>query len=176
MKRRIPAQKKIRRPSRAAARTDLDPEFLFLDLVDPTGLRLRGLDLEAVLLGGGGEKSAHAVSLPIGGLLDLGKRGALGPADQFLDLRSLALSTRCAGLAGSLRLLAGLGGRVRWFRFFALCGFLALGRVLLWAGTLPRGGLLRRNGGALFRNTCGVFGGSGFCIHGGESFLRLVGA
>jgi hypothetical protein len=40
-----------------------------------------------------------------------------------------------------------------------------------------RGGLLRRDVRAMFRNSGGVFGNSGFCVrHGGESFLRLVGA
>jgi hypothetical protein len=42
---------------------------------------------------------------------------------------------------------------------------------------LLRGGLLRRDVRALFRNSGGVFGDRGFCVrHGGESFLRLVGA
>jgi hypothetical protein len=38
-------------------------------------------------------------------------------------------------------------------------------------------GLLRRNVRALFRNSGSVFSNSGFYVcHGGESFLRLVGA
>jgi hypothetical protein len=52
-----------------------------------------------------------------------------------------------------------------------------LGRALRRAGTLLRGGLLRRDVHALFRNSGGVFGNCGFYIrHSGESFLRFVGA
>src|ERR1019366_3125329 len=47
---------------------------------------------------------------------------------------------------------------------------LALGRALLLAGSLLRGGLLRRDGRALFRNG-GGFGGVGFCVlHGAYPF------
>src|ERR1700674_2842554 len=55
---------------------------LLRDLVGAlSGLALRGLDLAAVLLGGGGDEAADAVSLPLGGLHDLGKRGAFGASD-----------------------------------------------------------------------------------------------
>jgi hypothetical protein len=58
-----------------------------------------------------------------------------------------------------------------------LAAFWPLGAAFLGLAPFLRGGLLRRDVRALFRNGGGVFGNSGFCVrHGRESFLRLVGA
>jgi hypothetical protein len=59
------------RPQKAAALTNGgNPEILLPNLVYAiAGLGLGGLDLEAVLLGGGREETTHAVGLPISGLL-----------------------------------------------------------------------------------------------------------
>jgi hypothetical protein len=67
------SRQKSRQPSRAAACGHLDRECLFFDLVHAVAsFGLCGLDLEAVLLGGGREEAPNAVRLPIRGLLDLG--------------------------------------------------------------------------------------------------------
>ncbi len=58
------AAKKAANPRGRRPVEKLDPECLPFDLVDAiAGLRLRGLDLEAVLLGGGREEAPHAVGL-----------------------------------------------------------------------------------------------------------------
>jgi hypothetical protein len=123
-------------------------------------LGLPGLDLEAVLLGGGSPLSAVR-SVP-------------------------GFSPPCSRRAACWRPWRGRAWRPSfrpWLPSSArlwLCGhgaFLALGRALLLGGALLRGGLLRRNVRALFGNGSGVFGCSSFCVrHSGESFLRLVGA
>jgi hypothetical protein len=77
---------------------NLDPESLFLDLVYAiAGLGLRGLDLEAVLLGGGREEAPDRMFLPIRGFHNLGQARPLGPPDQPQDLCALALGARRAG-------------------------------------------------------------------------------
>jgi hypothetical protein len=98
-------------------------------------LSLRGLDLEAVLLGGGREKAPDRMLLPIRGLLDLGQGRPLGTPDQFQDLCALALGARSAGVLGlgGFGLLAGLG---LLLRFGGLGAFLGFGRALLLAGPL----------------------------------------
>jgi hypothetical protein len=58
------------------------------------GFILRGLDLEAVLLGRGGQEAADTVGLPGSCLPDLGKCGSLAPADHFDDLGALAFGAR----------------------------------------------------------------------------------
>jgi hypothetical protein len=110
-------------------------------------LGLRGLDLEAVL--------------PIPRLLNLGESRPLRPADQFQDLRALALGARRAGFlgVGGFGFFAGLGLLLRREgRGFALSAFLGFGRALLLAGALLRGGFLRRDVRDVFRDTGGVFG------------------
>src|ERR1700682_2330975 len=89
-----------------------DPEILLPNLVYAIArLGLRGLDLEAVLLGGGREETPDRMFLPIRGFHDLGQGRPLGPPDQFQDLRALALGRRAGflGLGGRFGLLAGLG-------------------------------------------------------------------
>ncbi len=87
-------------PSQVAASTR---RFLLLSLVYAiAGLGLGGLDLEAVLLGGGREKSPDRMFLPIRGFHDLGQARPLRPPDQFQDLCALALGARRAvSLAGA---------------------------------------------------------------------------
>src|SRR5207248_1815475 len=100
--------------------------------------------------------------------------------NQRQDHRAFALGARRTGVLGA----GGLGGLFADFGFllgrgvgFAFGGFVAFWRALLLAGTLLRGGPLRRNCRALFRNGGGVLGSSSFCVrHAGGSFLRLVGA
>src|SRR5437868_8676235 len=159
-------QKKAANPRGRRPQSGLDSESLFLDLVHAiAGFGLGGLDLEPVLLGGGGEKSAHAMRLPVRSLHDLGQAGALGPPDQVQDFCALALGARRAGFLGSsglAGLFTGLGILLgRRLGLATLGGFLALGRALLLGGTLLRGSLLRRNRGALFRNGISGFGGGG---------------
>src|ERR1035437_9951524 len=138
-------------------------------------LVLGGLDREAHLLGEvSADEAPDAVVLPVGGLGDLGHRRALRAAQEVQDdalfrelARHLGLFHFCGLLAGDLGLglllrrgLGLLGGFLR-----ALVG---LGRVLLLAGSLLRGGLLRRDLRALFRNGGGFGGVGGFCVlHGG---------
>jgi hypothetical protein len=124
---------------------------LFLDLINPIPrLSLRGLDLEAVLLGGGRKKTTDRMFLPIRGFHDLGQGRSLGPPDQFQDLCARALGARRAGFLGlgGFGLPAGLGFLLR---FGGLSAFLGFGRALLLAGPLLRGRLLRRDVRALFR-------------------------
>src|SRR5262249_40091175 len=143
---------------------------LLLDLVHAVAsLGLRGLDLEAVLLGGGREKPAYAGGPPVRGFHELGERRALGSPDQFQDLRALALGAgrlRLLGGGGLGSLFASLGVFLRrgGLGFAALGCFLALGRALLLAGTLLRGGGFRRNGRALFRNGGGCAAGGGIYV------------
>jgi hypothetical protein len=76
----------------------VDPESLFLDQVDAiAGFALRGLDFQAVLLGGGREEAPDRMFLPIRGFHDLGQGRPFGPPDQFQDLCSLALGAWRAG-------------------------------------------------------------------------------
>ena len=130
----------MRPPDRKKAATlagsGFDPDAgsgLLLDLVDAVAsFGLRGLDLEAVLLGGGGEEAADAVRLPVGSLLDLGQGRALGPSDQFENLCALALGARGAGVLGGLRgLLGRLAGFVGAAALAPLAGFLPLGASFL---------------------------------------------
>jgi hypothetical protein len=86
--------------------------MLLLDLVYAiAGLGLCGLDLDAVLLGGGREEAPDAVRLPIRGLLDFSEASPLGPPNHFQDYRALALGARRAGFlgVGGFGLLPGLG-------------------------------------------------------------------
>src|SRR5436190_7799160 len=56
-----------------------------------------------------------------------------------------------------------------------LAAFRPLGAAFFWVAPLLRGGLLRRNCRALFRNGGGGIGGGSFCsLHRGESFLRFA--
>ena len=85
---------------------------LLLDLIYAIArLGLGGLDLKAVLLGGGREEAPDAVGLPIRCFHNLGEARALGPPNQFQDLCALALGARRAGFlgVGGFGLLAGLG-------------------------------------------------------------------
>src|ERR1700674_859176 len=129
-----------------------------------SGLALGGFDLDAVLLGGGGDEAADAVGLPLGGLHDLGKRGAFGASDHLQDLRALALGARGAGPPGGGGGLGGLFARLRGLLrrgglgVGALGSFPALGRALLPGSAFPRGGLLRRDVRAPFRNGGGCVG------------------
>src|SRR5579883_3416096 len=105
---------------------------LLSELVDAVaGLVFGGFDL--VLFAGGGDEAAHAVGLPLGGLHDLGERGAGWAGHQIEDLRALALGAR---------LLFDLGGLVGGRGAFGV--FLARRRALLWSGSFLRGGLLAR--------------------------------
>src|ERR1700682_6488480 len=64
-----------------------DPEILLPNLVYAIArLGLRGLDLEAVLLGGGREEAPDRMFLPIRSFSDLDQDRSLGPPDQFQDL------------------------------------------------------------------------------------------
>ena len=79
-------EKANRRPTKKAAnprgrrpRSRLDLEYLLLDLIYAiAGFRLRGLDLQAMLPGGGREETPDRVGLPIGGLLGVDKQMHLG--------------------------------------------------------------------------------------------------
>jgi hypothetical protein len=167
-----------RKKAATLAGCGLNLAFLLLNLVYAIArLCLRGLDLEAVLLGGGREEAPDRMFLPIRGFHDLGQGHPLGPANQRQDFRALALSAGRAGFLGmgGFGLLAGLGLLLRrGFGFAALGGFLPLGRTLLLGGTLLRGGLLRRNVRALFRDSGGVFGCSGFCVRHSGEFLSAL--
>jgi hypothetical protein len=125
---------------------------MLLDLIYAiAGLGLRGLDLEAVPLGGSREEAPDRMFLRIRGFHDLGQGRPLGPSDQFQDLCALALGARRAGFlgVGGFGLLAGPGFLLPGVLGFAL-GFLALGCALLQGGSsLLRGGLSRRNVRAL---------------------------
>lgn len=123
---------------------------------------LRGLDLDAALLCGGGEETSDAMCLPIGRLHDFCKRRALHPPDHFQNFRSLALRTGSGGL-GARALRGRLGGfRILLRRgslgFATRGGFRALGRAPLLAGTFLRGALLRRAVRALSRHGGGCVG------------------
>jgi hypothetical protein len=79
------------------------PELLLLNAVQPIAtLSPRGLDLQIMLLGCGGQEAPHAVRpgvrLPARGLPDLGQRGSLGASYHRQDLGALALGQRCGGL------------------------------------------------------------------------------
>jgi hypothetical protein len=93
----VHARNKSRQPLWAAAlNPSFDLEFLFLDLVYAVaGLGLRGLDLEAVLLGGDREETAHAVGLPIRGLLGVDEQMHLGRRMSRYISASSILITRC---------------------------------------------------------------------------------
>ena len=111
--------------------------ILFFDLIDAIPrLRLRGFDLEPVLLGRSGKEAADAVGLPIRGFLDLGEAGALGSPNQRQDLRALALGARRAGFLGGrgLRgLFTGLGVLLgRGLALPPLAAFWPLGAPFFW--------------------------------------------
>src|SRR6476660_9391961 len=96
--RRLPDQQKAANPRGRRLVVDFDADRLLLRLVDAvSGVRLRGLDLQPVLFGGGRQKAPDAMGLPIRGLLNFGQAGTLGPPDQFQYLRGLALGARRAG-------------------------------------------------------------------------------
>jgi hypothetical protein len=128
-------------------------------LVGPlSALVLRGLDLDPVLLGGGGEIAPNAVTLPISYLHELSERGTLRPRDQFQDFCSLALRARSSGLRFR-GFFAGLGILLRGGSLgFAFVRFRALGRALLMAGTFLRGRPLWRSVGAQCHNGGGCVG------------------
>ena len=90
----------------------------------------------------------------------------------LLSARGVLASLAGAGLAAFLPALASFFGAA--LALPPLAVFWPLGAPFFWAGTLLRGGLLRRNCRALFRNGGGGFGGGGFCVrHGGESLSAL---
>jgi hypothetical protein len=115
----------------------------------------------------------------------------LAPFDRPISARIFAplLSAR-----GVLAFLASAGLAAFWAALTSFVGaglalpplaaFWPLGAAFFGLAPFLRGGFLRRNrralfpnSGGLFCNGGGVFGGTGFCgLHGGESFLRLVGA
>src|ERR1035437_4739128 len=165
------------RPRRGAALGAL-ASLLLYPVAAFARLVLEGDDRKLHLLHqGAGYEASDRMFLPASGLGDLGHRRAVLAAQEVQhDLLLAAL----AGL-GLLRLGGGLGGllardlllcRCLLLRcgFVCLLGggfggfgsFLGLGRALLGAGLLGRGGLLRRGVRALFRNG----GGCGFVLCG----------
>ncbi len=72
---------------------------LLRNLVSPLArVVLRGLDLNAVLLGGGRDEPPDAVRLPIGSLHNFRESGTLRAGDHVQDFRALALGARAGGL------------------------------------------------------------------------------
>jgi hypothetical protein len=142
------------------------------------GLCLRRFDLEIVLLGGGGQKAPHAVGLPVGRLHDLGEGGAFGPCDHRQDFGTLMPSARGAVALAASRLADFLPALASFLgvalAFPPLAAFWLLGAPFLWLAWVLRGGLLRRDVRALFRNGSGCVG---FCVGHVDSlchFLRQV--
>ena len=135
-------------PKAAALRKRVDVVSLLRDAVDRLlGVVGGALDLDSHLLAHrAADESAHRMRLPVGGGHDLGHGRAGLAAQQVEDDGLLAEFARYGVGAGLLR------GRLG-----CLCGLLGLGRGLP-GGCLPgRGGLLRRNGGARWRNADSLF-------------------
>ena len=102
------------------------------------GLGLRGLDLEAVLLGGGREEAPNRMFLPIRGFHDLGNGRPFGPPDQFQNPCALPLGARLAGFLS----MGGFGSLLadRGFLFRAA---LALPLAAVWPLGAPFFGVAR---------------------------------
>ena len=116
----------------------------------------RGCHLEAQLPSEDpGNETSHRVSLPAGGLPEIGPGGARGPLQQVDDL------SRFATLA-SFRLLGRLSRHVAFFRWSGLFSRL----TFLWGHVAPLCGDTRPFGG----NWLGT--GAGFCVSG--LFWNLV--
>ena len=106
------------------------PAFLLFEPVHALpSIVLRRRDLDPALLAGSGEKPTDAVRLPVRRLHDLRQGRTLGSADQFQDLGTLALGTRCLRflLGGGLRRLVRLGRFLGGGGLGSLALFLPLG-------------------------------------------------
>src|ERR1039458_3401697 len=102
--------------------------------------------------------------LPAGRFPEFLESGAVGAPEQVENLGGLAarsdtVSLQLRGLLGRRRFLGRRGLGLAAFSLFR-----AFGRTVLWAGSLLRGGLLRRDVRALCRNSGGFGVGCGFYI------------